>query len=565
MAEDFKENKGRILGAFMVEKGFIHKEALDTALSMREKDEFLQEVLVRLKLVSEEDIVNFLGREFDMPTVFKLEDSKIDPNIVRLLEEPRAKKSCAIPLFKIEDELIIALSNPLDNTVSESLQLATGLEIIPLISSVSQIKSAIENYYKAVDDIAETKEEAESFDSTVINLDLTMSKDENEFVRIVNLLIKQAVQEKCSDIHIEGQEDGVYIRFRDAGFLKDVKKFPRRYHSNITSRIKIMANLDITEKRKPQDGRIQIRAAYRDLDLRVSCFPTINGEKIVMRLLDKTNVLIKLHQLGFSPRVVKKMEVLVKQSYGMILITGPTGSGKSTTLYAALNSINTREKNIITVEDPVEYKLSGINQAQVDIKAGFSFAVGLRSILRQDPDVIMIGEIRDEETANMAVHAALTGHLVFSTLHTNDAPGAITRLIDMGIEPFMISASLIGVIAQRLIRTLCPSCRKPFRMPDEMKKRFSFENVKKELVLYKGQGCRLCKGTGYKGRSLINELIVVNEKIKTMIQKGCSEYELREQARRDGMLTLQEDGIKKALDGVTSLEEILRVTQTVEI
>lgn len=563
MAENLeKENE---LVFFLMEKGLIDQGVLDTALSRREEAGSIQEALIRLGLVTEADIVNLLGHEFGMSTILNLEDSKVDPSVVRLLKEEKARKYCAIPLFKVEDRLIVALSNPLDTNVVDSLQFETGLEVTPLISSVSQIKKAINNYYKAIDELSETVTEAYEAETILYNLDLPISKDEPEAVRIVNLLIKEAAQEKCSDIHIEGHEDGIFARFREAGLLKDIKRFSKGYHASIASRIKIMANLDIAEKRVPQDGRIQVRAAHKDLDLRVSCFPTVNGEKIVMRLLDRTSVLLGLRQLGFLPEVLERFEFLIKQPYGMILLTGPTGSGKTTTLYAALNRINSRDKNIITVEDPVEYSIKGINQSQVNIKAGFTFASGLRSILRQDPDIIMVGEIRDRETAEIAIHAALTGHLVFSTLHTNDAPGAVTRLVDMGIEPFMVSASLIGVMAQRLVRIICPVCRKSFKMPEEVKKRLGLEEIKKELMLYEGKGCRACKATGYKGRISINELMVVNEKIKSMIQQERPEYELREQARRDGMLLLQEDGIKKILMGMTSLGEVMRVTQTIEM
>lgn len=560
-----KLEKDMAQGLFFVEKGLIDRESFDIVLDKRQEGESIQEALVRLGRVSEEAIVNFLGREFSMSTILNLEDSKIDPSVVRLLKEEKARESWAIPLFKVEKKLILALSNPLDTTVADNLQYDTDLEISTVISSVSQIKKAVDNYYKAIDELIETKAEDEEVEARAFNLDLPMSKDEHETVKIVNLLIKEAVAEKCSDIHIEAHPDGVYVRFREAGLLKDIKRFPRQYHSGIVSRIKIMANLDIAEKRIPQDGRIQIRAMHKDVDLRVSCLPTVSGEKIVMRLLDKTSALLGLSQLGFLPDVLAKIDTLIKQPYGMILVTGPTGSGKSTTLYAALSRVNSRERNIITVEDPVEYTVKGVNQTQVNTKAGFTFASGLRSILRQDPDIIMVGEIRDRETADISIHAALTGHLVFSTLHTNDAPGAVTRLADMGVEHFMVSASLIGVMAQRLVRILCPVCRKPVKMEEEVKKRLGFGGVKKELRLYEAKGCRTCKATGYRGRSSINELMVVNEEIKIMIQQEKPEYELREKARRDGMLLLQEDGIKKALMGVTTLEEVMRVTQTIEV
>jgi len=386
---------------------------------------------------------------------------------------------------------------------------------------------------------------------------------EAPIIQLVNMLIVQGVKDRASDIHIEPNEKGLLVRFRIDGMLHDVRTLPNAIKSAITSRIKILAKMDIAERRLPQDGRFQVKFGTREVDLRISSIPTVSGEKVVLRLLDKSKGLIKLEQLGFMPKQLEEFKSIIFNPYGIILLTGPTGSGKSTTLYAALNQVNSKEKNIITVEDPVEYKLNRINQIQVKPKINLTFANTLRSILRQDPDIIMIGEIRDAETAQIAVQAALTGHLVLSTLHTNDAASAITRLIDMDVETFLISSSVIGVIAQRLVRVICENCKEEYEPGKDI---ISGLNIKTnpngdgKVKLYRGAGCPICKQTGYYGRTSIYELFVLDEDIKELIIKKASSNIIKDAAIKKGMKTLKESGMEKVLQGITTIEEVLRVS-----
>lgn len=384
--------------------------------------------------------------------------------------------------------------------------------------------------------------------------------DESSIVKLVDYIIIKAVDEKASDIHIEPVEEGLRIRYRVDGLLREGLKLPPKARKTLISRLKILSSMDIAEKRKPQDGRFQIKYRNYEVDLRVSTMPNIFGEKMVIRLLDKSSNLLKIDQLGFRENNFRLFNNILKYSCGMLLVTGPTGCGKTTTLYAALNEINTREKNIVTIEDPVEYVLEGINQTQVHPKAGLTFALGLRSILRQDPDVIMVGEIRDTETAAIAVRAATTGHLVLSTLHTNDAAGALTRLIHMDIEPFLVTSSVLGVVAQRLVRLICPRCKKSYELAGDAPER-SFMGVGPNvpLALYHGEGCAYCEQTGYRGRTGIYEVLMISKKVKELVVGKRSSDEIKEQAVREGMITLKEDGLKMALEGVTTIHEVMRV------
>jgi len=376
---------------------------------------------------------------------------------------------------------------------------------------------------------------------------------------VVNLIITQAINDKASDIHIEPRAKNVCVRYRIDGVLHEVMSPPKHIQAPMVSRIKIMASLDIAERRIPQDGKIHLKHDNKEYDLRVSSLPTTHGEKIVMRILDKSSVMIGLDKLGLMPDTRAIFEDLVFKPYGMLLVTGPTGSGKSTTLYTSLNMLNSPEKNICTVEDPVEYQLGGINQVQINPKAGLNFASALRSFLRQDPDIIMVGEIRDHETAQIAIESALTGHMVLSTLHTNDAPGAITRLIDMGIEPFLVASALVGCIAQRLVRRICPNCREPYSPPEEAVAKFGLNLADTNIVFYHGRGCDHCKGTGYKGRCGIYEMMTINDSIRPLILRNAPTVEVKDAAIENGMVTLQEDGLRKVLEGTTTIEECLRV------
>jgi general secretion pathway protein E len=391
--------------------------------------------------------------------------------------------------------------------------------------------------------------------------DLLDVSDEAPIIRLVNSLLFQAVKERASDIHIEPYEKDLMVRFRVDGVLYEIIRPPKRFQNSIASRVKIMGGLNIAEKRLPQDGRIRIKIAGKDIDIRLSTLPIAHGERIVMRLLDRESVMLDLEQLGFSTGNLKAMNELIHLTHGIILVTGPTGSGKTTTLYAALQKINSSDKNIITIEDPVEYQLEGIGQIQVNPKIQLTFANGLRSIVRQDPDVILVGEIRDRETAEIAVQASLTGHLVFSTLHTNDSAGAIARLVDMGVEPFLISSSLLAIMAQRLVRKLCPECRAPDRPSPEFLKDLGLEDAARGAKFYKPVGCPKCLNTGFAGRSAIYELLPVNDEIRELINRNADSTEIKRKARDQGMLSLREDAALKALAGLTSLSEIVRVTQ----
>ncbi len=460
------------------------------------------------------------------------------------------------------------MANPLDVYAIDFVRDHTKIKKIKsLLSSEEGVLNAITNYYELgeYDDIIERlgeevvfKEEEEEEDSKKLE---AISK-EAPIIQLVNMLIVQGVKDRASDVHIEPSKIGLLIRFRIDGILHDIRTLPNKIKSAVISRIKILAKMDIAERRLPQDGRFQVKFGTREVDLRVSTIPTVFGEKVVLRLLDKSKGLIRLEQLGFIPEQLEEFELIISKSYGIILLTGPTGSGKTTTLYAALNEINSKDKNVITVEDPVEYKLNRVNQIQIMPKINLTFANTLRSILRQDPDIIMVGEIRDSETAQIAVQAALTGHLVFSTLHTNDAASAITRLIDMDIEAFLISSSVIVVIAQRLVRVICEKCKEEYTPGKNV---LSGLNIKDDLnkdgkiKLYRGAGCSFCKNTGYYGRTSIYEFIVLDEEIRALIISKASSNIIKDAAIKNGMKTLKDSGLKKALQGITTLEEVLRV------
>ncbi|MFN4219935.1 MAG: GspE/PulE family protein, partial [bacterium] len=383
--------------------------------------------------------------------------------------------------------------------------------------------------------------------------------DEAPIVKLVNQIIFHAISDKASDIHIEPWPKEVVVRYRMDGILHEIMRIPKHILAPMVSRIKIMSALDIAERRKPQDGKIHLKYEGREFDLRVSTIPTVNGEKVVMRILDKSSVMLGLDRLGFMPDIREKLEWLISKPYGMILVTGPTGSGKSTTLYACLNKLNQGTVNISTVEDPVEYQIQGINQVQVNPKAGVTFASALRAFLRQDPDIIMVGEIRDHETAQIAVEAALTGHLVLSTLHTNDAPSAATRLIEMGIEPFLVASAVVGVLAQRLARTICPACKEPYVPPKEALKDIGLAYTEEEIVFYKGRGCEVCKGSGYKGRTGIHELLIISDAAREVILRRGSANEIKRAVLEEGFKTLQDDALRKVLEGIITVEEALRV------
>ena len=527
----------------------------------------LGEIFVETGAINREELSEVLQYVYAAEYV-ELSNYVIDPEVISLISEKAALRFKLIPISKNEDELTIAMANPLDVYAIDFVRDHTKIKKIKsLLASEEDVLNAITNYYELgeYDDIIEKlgteivfKEEEEEEDSKKLE---AISR-EAPIIQLVNMLIVQGVKDRASDIHIEPNEKGLLIRFRIDGMLHDIRTLPNTIKSAVVSRIKILAKMDIAERRLPQDGRFQVKFGTREVDLRVSTIPTVLGEKVVLRLLDKSKGLIKLEQLGFTTKQLEEFKSIIFKSYGIILLTGPTGSGKTTTLYAALNQVNSKDKNIITVEDPVEYKLNRINQIQIKPKINLTFANTLRSILRQDPDIIMVGEIRDAETAQIAVQAALTGHLVFSTLHTNDAASALTRLIDMDVETFLISSSVIGVIAQRLVRVIWEKCKEEY-IPEENV--LSGLNIKDKsnndgkIKLYRGTGCSFCKNTGYYGRTSIYELIVLDEEIKSLIISKASSNIIKDAAIKKGMKTLKDSGLKKVMQGITTIEEVLRV------
>lgn len=510
--------------------------------------------------ISEEDIARVYAESLNIPYI-DLTDYIIDVELIKFVPEDIAKKYGVIPLFKIENTLTVGMLRPQDVEVLDRIRKISQAEIIePVLVSEQGLQKILDFYYglsgsvqEIVDSIHLTKIEHLRTSDTMIEM-----AEEVPIIKLVNIMISQAVKDKASDIHIEPEAGLVRVRIRIDGILHEITQIPKKLQNAIISRIKVLAKMDIGENRRPQDGRIFLKIDNRDIDLRVSTFPTINGENVVMRLLNKENVLLGLTNIGFEPDELAAFNKIIRSPNGIILVTGPTGAGKTSTLYATINTISSIEKNIITIEDPVEYELSLIRQTQVNVKAGITFANGLRSILRQDPDIILVGEIRDKETAEVAIQAALTGHLVFSTLHTNDATTALTRLIDMGVEPFLVSSSVVGIAAQRLVRLICPNCKESYVPSDDVLKSLGFAEG---TLLYRGRGCDECKKTGLKGRTSIIELLTVNEPIKKMIEQKKSSDEIKRFAISQGMKTLRDNGLAKVKSGLVTPNEVLRVTE----
>lgn len=546
--------KKKPLGEKLLEEGLITREQLREALQVQTRTgEFLGRILVKLGMVAKENINLILGIDDLAPK------EEVDTRLLNIVPEQLIRKYKLFPVRQDGKKLFIAMADPLNVVAIDDLRLLTGLDIEPLVATEKDINAKIDKYYgmpeveKALQELGiETEPEItdeEAFEETIV--------DEAPVIRLVNSLLMKAVDEEASDIHIEVYETNIRVRFRVDGLLMEIMSLPRKMMPALVSRIKVMSNMDIAERRVPQDGRIPLKLPGRDLDLRVSTMPTVFGEKVVIRILDKGSIKgYTLETLGFSSFNRARFEHFLKSPFGMLLVTGPTGSGKTTTLYTALNAINTVDKNIITVEDPVEYMLDGINQGQVNAKAGATFAAYLRSILRQDPDIIMVGEIRDFETAEIGIRAATTGHLVLSTLHTNDAPGSITRLIDMGVEPFMVASSVLGVVAQRLVRRICPRCKTEYQ-PDQAEA--AFAGIKPGDVVYTGRGCEYCHQTGYRGRAAIHEVLALTPPLQSAILQRGSTEELRQKALAEGMVSLKQDGINKVLSGLTTIREVMRV------
>ena len=554
------------LGEILLKHTSLTEQQLEEALTIqREKGGKLGDILINRAYLTPEQIQKALSVQLGLPFLQDIPADTVSTELVRHIPINYAKENEVLPINIDGDRAMVAIANPLNQAVLDDLRIILKVEIQPVVASALKIQDAINRVYerkehKAISEIGEEAMDL-SYDLEEPE-DLLDASDEAPIIRLVNSLLFRAVKERASDIHIEPHEREVVVRFRIDGILYDVYKPPKAFQNSIASRIKVMADLDIAEKRLPQDGRIKIKVAGKEVDLRISTVPVTNGERIVMRLADKSTVLLKLEDLGFEGEVLSGLMELINKNHGIILVTGPTGSGKTATLYACLSRLNSVELNIMTVEDPVEYQIKSISQIPVNPKISLTFATGLRAILRQDPDVVMIGEIRDLETAEIAIQASLTGHLVISTLHTNDSPGAITRLVDMGIEPFLVSSSILGVIGQRLIRRICQQCKAPYTPSD---KELNDLGITPEMVrgktIYRAAGCDKCMKTGYAGRTCIKELFLVNDEIRPMILAGADSNTLKKKAMSKGMKLLRDDGIQKVLQGITTIEEILRATQ----
>ena len=548
----------RRLGELLVESGAITQAQLERALEeQRRTNERLGSILVKQGAVSDRDIALTLSKQLGIPLI-SLKRVKIEPKLLSLVPENIARRNLLIPVELKDGRLIVAMADPLNVLVQDELRLLTGYDIDVVVAPASEIKQAIEHYYGMRGRAESLAREREEMEETGEREEAIPPEEEAPIIGLVNSMISQAVGERASDIHIEPHEDEIVIRFRVDGVLRPVMTFPKSLHSLLTTRIKVMAGMNIAEKRLPQDGRILTSVDGRDLDLRVSTLPTVYGEKVVMRILDRSDILIGLEKLGLLEDSLEKIKRLISTPYGLILVTGPTGSGKTTTLYSMLKELNSTERNIVTVEDPVEYQLEGVNQVQVNEKAGLTFSSILRSVLRQDPDIIMVGEIRDTETAEIAIRSALTGHLVLSTLHTNDAPSAIARLIDMGVEPYLVASSVIGVIAQRLARRVCEHCKEKKVVSES--DIWSKEGIEPGTVYYAGKGCEECGYTGYRGRIGIFEIMIMSEEIQRLTVDHAPASQIRERAIKEGMITLREDGIRKIKGGITTPDEVIRVT-----
>ena len=552
----------------LVNIGLVTENQLDLVLKEQEETgERLSDILVRMGYISREDLTRALSSHFGIIPV-KLSDFHPTEDVIAHVPAPIARKYKILPLEFKDGVLTIAVSDPLDFLGIENLEKVIGYKLKAFLASPREIEQNINRYYgveeETIDTILEElTEEDISFAGGVAEApEEAELAEEAPIIRLVSLLILEAFRARASDIHVEPMASRLRIRYRIDGILREVPAPPRRLEGAIISRIKILSGMDIAEKRLPQDGRIMVNAMGRHLDLRVSALPGIHGESVVMRILDKSSLLLGITQLGFLEEDMEKWKRVISLPNGIILVTGPTGSGKTTTLYAVLNELNLPDRKIITIEDPVEYQISGINQLQVKPQIGLTFSSALRSILRQSPDIIMVGEIRDSETAEIATRAALTGHLVFSTLHTNDSAGAITRLIDMGIKPFLVASSVQAVMAQRLVRKVCPKCRQPYQPePQVLEEIKGVTGTLEGANFVKGKGCPDCNMTGYRGRIAIFELLVVTDEIRQLILSRTTSLEIREFARTQGMKLLREDGWMKVYHGITTVEEVLRVTQ----
>src|SRR5579885_1930230 len=583
------ESMKKRLGEMLVDEGIITDEQLQEALHEQKiKGGRLEKILISQGYVTQDVIMAFVGTQLGIPHVNLLEIGDIPNDVVFSVPESIALNHCLIPIVKKDKRLTVAMADPLNVFAIDDIKMMTGFEVDPAIASETEIKAMQAKYYGAAaaggggasggggeaggdmqeilnsmggENLEAMKEKADAIEISK----LEAAGEDAPVVRLVNLILTEAVRSGASDIHIEPYEKNLRCRYRIDGVLHEVQSPPKSIAAAMSSRLKIMSSLDISERRLPQDGRIKIKVLGKEIDLRVSICPVQFGEKIVMRILDSSNLSLDLPKLVFEDDILPKFEKAIVEPYGLVLVTGPTGSGKSNTLYSALHYINNPDVNISTIEDPVEYNLPGINQVNAKAGIGLTFAAGLRSFLRQDPDVIMVGEIRDKETAEIAINAALTGHLVFSTLHTNDAPGAVTRMGNMGVEPFLITSTVHCVVAQRLLRRICKDCKETYEAPPEVLDELGLKPAAGETVtLYRGVGCATCSNTGYKGRMAIHEVLMLNDDFRKGVLQRKSASELKKIAREGGMQTLRECGVRKVLKGMTSVEELLRVAHADE-
>jgi len=588
----------KLIGEQLLHKELITAEQLRTAMDKQKlSGRPLGEILVADGILTEAQVVEALSEQLGVPFM-DVESYEIEQAILSLFPQRFLREHTALPLFRVNDTITVAMADPLDVRTVDRLRFLVGCEVEPVFGTPGAITKMLDRHYGSTASLEEAIQEtkvivkeqppkpaapgaakpqaqeaaglaggttnavAEAMAVTSERVEgLVAAAEKAPIIKLVDTILKQAVDNRASDVHFEPEDQSCYLRYRIDGILYDVPPPPKRLEAAIISRLKIMANLDIAERRLPQDGRFQLKLENREVDFRISTFPTIYGENVAIRVLDKRAVILTLDQLGFLPEALAKFQALITRPNGIVLVTGPTGCGKTTSLYGALRTIDAVQRNVITLEDPVEYRIARIRQSQIDTKAGLTFANGLRSIVRQDPDVIMIGEIRDLETAEIAIHAALTGHLVFSTLHTNDAPGAITRLVDMGVEPFLVASSVIGVLAQRLVRSLCDQCKERYTVTPEVLAALELKETPKHATPARPKGCEECKQTGYRGRTGVFELLEMTEAMRELTIHKASSAKLLSQATRDGMVTLRQAGVTKVLEGITSLEEVLRVTE----
>lgn len=560
------------IGEMLLAAKLITEDQLKKALEVQQKERGnLGSNLIKLGYINEEKLTSFLSKQYGIPAI-NLLDYEIDPSVIKLIPSEVVRKYQIIPVMKTGAIVTIAMADPSNVFAVDDIRFMIGYNVETVIATESALKIAINKYYNQTDAVQTV---IDSFNKDVFKISVEEEEEEEQVdigelrkdiekapvVKLVNFILTDAISKGASDVHIEAYEKVFRVRYRIDGILYEIMQLPMRHRAALISRLKIMAELDIAERRLPQDGRIKLKIKGRDIDLRVSILPTMFGQKIVTRILDKGSFMLDITKLGFESKALKDFQEAISAPYGMILVTGPTGSGKTTTLYTALNSLNSVGVNIITAEDPIEYNFMGINQVQMKEEIGLNFATALRSFLRQDPDIIMVGEIRDYETAEIAVKAALTGHLVLSTLHTNDAPSTINRLLNMGIEPFLVASSTLLIMAQRLVRKICQNCKEEEKIPSQTLTDIGFSKDEAETIrCYRGRGCEVCNNTGYKGRTAIYEVMPMRDEIKKTILEGASAIEIKRMAVKFGMKTLRMSGLTKIKEGVSSMEEVVRVT-----